>query len=110
MDYTDPVQARQTPGLRLALTAGVPAPYSMSARAIFEVKKVPFVPVVQVGAGANEDLVAWTGHRNAPVAMFNDEAPRVGWLEILNLAERLGEGPSLIPENRQDRMNMFALD
>ena len=109
MNYVEPAEAREMDGLRLALTAHAPAPYSLSARAILDHHGVPYVPVLQVGGGPNEDLVAWTGHRNAPVAMYNDEAPRVGWLEILNLAERLGSGPSLIPSDIDDRMLMVAL-
>jgi glutathione S-transferase len=95
--------------LRLALTRDLPAPYSMSARAIFDLRHVSYVPVAQIGAGSNEDLVAWTRHRNAPVAVYNNEAPRVGWLEILNLAERLGSGPSLIPADIGERMVMVGL-
>ena len=109
MDYVEPAAARQMDGLRLALTAQAPAPYSLSARAILDHHGVAYVPVLQVGGGRNEDLVAWTGHRNAPVAVYNDEAPRVGWLEILNLAERLGAGPSLIPSAVDDRMLMVGL-
>ena len=109
MNYIEPAAARKMDGLRLALTAHMPAPYSLSARAILDHHGVDYVPVLQVGGGANEDLVAWTGHRNAPVAIFNDEAPRVGWLEILHLAERLGAGPSLIPPGVDDRMLMVGL-
>ena len=109
MNYVEPSAAREMEGLRLALTAHLPAPYSMSARAILDHHGVAYVPVLQVAAGANEDLVAWTGHRNAPVAVYNDETPRVGWLEILNLAERLGAGPSLIPADIDDRMTMVGL-
>ena len=109
MNYIEPAVAREMDGLRLALTAHAPVPYSMSARAILDHHGVPYVPVLQVGGAQNEDLVAWTGHRNAPVAVYNDEAPRVGWLEILNLAERLGSGPSLVPPDRDDRMLMVGL-
>ncbi len=109
MDYLDPAEARDLPGLRLALTVGVPAPYSMSARAVFDLEGVPYVPVAQQPAAANEDLLAWTRHRNAPVAVYGDEVPRVGWLEILNLAERLGTGPSLIPGDIGQRMTMIGL-
>jgi len=109
MNYIEPLAARDMEGLRLALTAHIPAPYSLSARAIFDHHHVPYVPVLQVGAGANNDLVAWTGHRNAPVAVYNDEAPRASWLEILYLAERLGSGPSLIPSNVDERMLMVGL-
>ncbi len=94
MNYVEPAEACEMDGLRLALTAHAPVPYGMSARAILDYHGVRYVPVLQVGGGRNEDLVAWTGHRNAPVAVYNDEAPRVGWLEILYLAERLGSGPT----------------
>ena len=109
MNYIEPAAAREMDGLRLALTAHAPAPYGLSARAILDHHGVVYVPVLQVGGGQNEDLVAWTGHRNAPVAVYNDEAPRVGWLEILYLAERLGAGPSLIPPDIDDRMLMVGL-
>ncbi len=108
MQYTDPGTAQSMTGLRLALTAHMPAPYSMSARAVLDHHQVPYAAVEQVGAGANPDLVAWTRHRNAPVAVYNDEAPRIGWLEILNLAERLGSGASLIPQDIGTRMQMIA--
>ena len=109
MDYLQPSEARELPGLRLALTSHMPAPYSMSARAVFDLRSVPYTPVAQAGAGENADLKTWTGHRNAPVAVYNDEAPRAGWLDILNLAERLGEGPSLMPDDLQHRMFMIGL-
>ncbi len=109
IDYVEPAAARGMPGLRLALTRDFPAPYSMSARTIFELRGVPFVPVAQVGGGTNEELVAWTRHRNAPVAVYEDEAPRVGWLEILQLAERLGSGPSLVPADPEHRVEMVGL-
>ena len=109
IDYVEPEAARGMSGLRLALTKGFAAPYSLSARAVFDLRGVPYVPVAQIGAGENEALRAWTAHRNAPVAVYNDEAPRVGWLEILNLAERLGSGPSLLPARHEERMALVGL-
>jgi hypothetical protein len=46
--------------------------------------------------------------RNAPIAVHNDEPPQSTWLEILFLAERLGSGPSLIPEDPIDRALMMG--
>lgn len=109
MHYFEPVEARHMPGLRLALTVGFPAPYSMSARAVLELRGVPYVPVAQYAAQPNPDLVEWTRHRNAPVAVYGDEPPRTGWLDILNLAERLGSGPSLMPERLGDRVTLVGL-
>ncbi|TNF78810.1 MAG: hypothetical protein EP301_14365 [Gammaproteobacteria bacterium] len=64
------------------LTRGVPGPYSMSAHAVFDLRGVPYLAVEQIGGGANEDLVEWTRHRNAPIAVYADEPPRTGWLEM----------------------------
>jgi glutathione S-transferase len=109
MDYKSPKEAQDLPGLRLALTAGLPAPWSMAARFMFDVKKIPYVPVLQQGGGANEDLITWTGHRNAPVAMYDDEPARTNWADIIELSERLQPEPRLVPEDIDDRMLMFGL-
>lgn len=109
MEYVEPSIARTLSGLRLVLTVGVPAPYSMSARSVLDLRVVQYIPVAQMPAAENAELKDWTGHRNAPVAVYDDEAPRAGWLEILNLAERLGEGPSLLPEDLEQRMLMIGL-
>lgn len=109
MDYLTIADAKEQPGLRLVLTSGVPGPWSETAKALFHHHLVPFLPVRQEGGRDNPELVAWTKHRNAPVAMYNDEAPRVRWLEILDLAERLGNGTSLYPEDRANRMLMVGL-
>jgi glutathione S-transferase len=109
MEYQTVAEAKDLAGLRVALTVGGPAPWSMSAKSIFHVKKISYIPVAQHGGQANEELVAWTGHRNAPVAVYNNEPPRTGWYEILLLAERLAPTPSLIPQNVEDRAVMIGL-
>lgn len=103
IEYRTVAEARGMPGLRLALTGGFPGPWSISARAVFDYRGVPYVPVMQHAMEANDDLVAWTGRRNAPVAVFEDEPPQDGWLEIANMAERLGSGPSLFPDDPLER-------
>ena len=109
MNYVEPEAARNLPGLRLVLTTGVPGPWGEAAKSVFYVKKVDYVPVRQTASEPNEALVAWTGHRNAPQAVYEDERPRVGWTEILMLAERLSSEPSLIPAEPRDRALMFGL-
>ncbi len=104
MDYVSVAEARKLPGLRLALSAGTPGPWGEAAKAVFKLRNVPFVPVRQHIMEANEDLVTWTGHRNAPVAIWEDEPGVAGWIEILMLAERLGSGPSLLPADELERM------
>ena len=41
--------------------------------------------------------------------MYNDEPPRVRWHEIMTLAERLGSGPSLVPVDIKNRMQMVSI-
>jgi len=103
MQYTEVADARDLPGLRLALTKGFPGPWSESAKAILHVKGIDYVPVAQYAAEPNEDLVAWTGRRNAPVAVYNDEPARDGWYQILMLAERLVPEPALLPADSEQR-------
>ncbi len=109
MEYLTVEEARNLPGLRLVLTRGVPGPWSEAAKAFFKLRNVDYVPVQQIAGGENSELVEWTRHRNAPIALYENEAPRVRWLELLDLAERLGSGPSLVPEDRDDRMFMVGL-
>ncbi len=110
IEYVEIEAAKSLPGLRLVLTAGVPgAPWTEAAKGIFEVKKIPFVRVAQRPGVTDTALREWTGHPNAPIAIYADERPRAGWLEILHLAERLAPTPRLIPENSRDRVQMFGL-
>lgn len=103
MKHLSVAEARGLPGLRLALSVGSPGPWSVSARALFDLRQVPYAAVAQELGEPNLDLVAWTGRRNAPVAVFEEEAPVDGWLEIAVLAERLGSGASLFPDDPVDR-------
>lgn len=109
MQYITVEEARTRPGLRLVLTKGFPGPWGEAAKAVFRLRNVDYVPVEQVAGGPNPELVEWTRHRNAPVALYENEPPRVRWLELVDLAERLGSGPSLVPEKRDERMFMVGL-
>jgi len=109
MDYVSAADARSMPGLRLALTVGVPGPWSESAKKIFEYKGLPYVPVAQYASEPNEDLVAWTGHRNAPVAVWQEEPGRTNYQDIVALAERLKPEPSLIPSDSVERQTCFGI-
>lgn len=101
--YLSVAEARKVPGLRLVLTAGMPGPWGEAAKAVLSARHVSYIPVAQAAMESNDDLHAWTGVRNAPVAVLDDEAPQSGWLDILLLAERLGSGPSLLPGDPLDR-------
>jgi glutathione S-transferase len=103
MDYLTVSEAKDLPGLKLILTAHMPGPWGEAAKYILAARNVEFVPVKQLAMEKNEDVFAWTGMRNAPIAMYEDEPPQSTWLEILLLAERIGSGPSLIPDDPLDR-------
>ena len=109
MEYASVEEAKDSDGLRIALTMGVPGPWSQAAKYLFEFKGVPFMAVGQKGGRDNPDLFKWTGHRNAPVAVFNDEPPRSGWHEIIMLAERIAPRPTLVPVISSARAEMFGL-
>jgi hypothetical protein len=109
MEYVEVETARDMPGLRLVLTAGVPGAWGEAAKSIFHVKRLAYVAVRQVFAGPNTALREWTGQTSAPVAVWNDERPRTTWLEQLFLAERLAPEPPLIPADPADRALMFGL-
>lgn len=109
MNYLSVAEARARTGLRLVLTSHVPGPWGEAAKALFKLRDVRFAPVEQIALAANEELVAWTGMRNAPIAIFNREPAVSGWLEILLLAERLGSGPALLPADRFDHALALGL-
>ena len=109
MDYRTAAEARNLPGLRLALTVGVPGPWGESAKKIFEYKGIPYVPVAQYASRPNEDLVAWTGIRNAPVAVYENEPPRSNFQDIVALAERLKPEPRLVPLDPVERQACLGI-
>lgn len=103
MHYLNVAEARALPGLRLVLSAHVPGPWGEAAKAIFAARGVAYHPVEQKILDANEELHAWTGSRNAPIAMLDDDPPVSNWLDLVMLAERIGSGPSLLPDESADR-------
>ncbi len=107
-DYVEVEAARALPGLRLVLTAGVPGPWGEAAKALFHAKGLAFARVAQRPGESNAELVAWTGHDNAPVAVYADERPRAHWTELIGLAERLAPEPRLVPREPAQRAEMFG--
>ena len=109
MKYLSVAEARKLPGLRLVLTANMPGPWGEAAKAVLSVRNVAYAPVAQAAMESNDELQAWTGVRNAPVAVLDEEAPLITWLDILLLAERLGSGPSLLPGDPLDRALVLGI-
>ncbi len=108
MSWVEVSEARTLPGLRLVVSKGIPNPWSEGAKALFDVKKTPWIPVPQRVMGDNSTLREWTGQTSAPVAILDDEPPRTTWSAILHLAERLAPEPALIPRDAEERARMFG--
>lgn len=109
MKYLSVAEAKDLPGLRLVLTSHIPGPYGEGAKAVLKLRGVDFVAVEQKVMEPNEDLLTWTGVRNAPTAMYNDEPALTTWMDILLLGERLGSGPSLLPSDPLERALALGL-
>ena len=106
-EFVDLESAKAAKGMRLVVVAGVPSPWSQAAKGILHVKEIPHV-LVRMAPG-DEALGEWTGEMSAPVAIYEDEAPRSGWAEILLLAERLAPEVPLLPKDAKQRALCFGL-
>jgi glutathione S-transferase len=100
-------EARAASGVRVVVASGVPSPWSQAALGAFDVKGLDYVALRF--RRSDEEIKRWTGSRNVPVVLYDDEPPRTGWAEILALAERLGGSVSLVPDDDDTRVRMFGL-
>lgn len=107
VEYIGVEEAIGRGGLRMVVVGGVPSPWGEAAKGIFHIKRIPWVAVRL--AYDSEALKAWSGHRNAPVAVYDNEPPRARWDEILALAERLAPAPALLPAEADARSAVIAL-
>lgn len=101
VQYVDFEKAREQTGLRMVVVTGVPSPWGEAAKGILHLKQIPWTAVPL--DASNQALFEWTQSRSGPVAIYNDEAPRSGWVDILLLAERLAPSPPLLPTAPADR-------
>ena len=90
----------------MVVVGGVPSPWGEAAKGLLHIKGIAWVAVRL--AYDSEALKAWAGERSGPVAIYDEEAPRSGWAEILALTERLAPAPSLLPAAPGERV--LALD
>jgi glutathione S-transferase len=104
-------------GVRITFIAGAPALFSECLKNICHVKKLPFHRVLHPPMGPNGDeqdyLYELTAQRSVPTMLppsdIEDVRPRNVWLEQLMLAEELGEGVALVPNDMSTRVQMFGL-
>jgi len=109
MRYASVDEGRNANGLRLVLTQGVPGPWGEAAKAIFKVKGLDYLAVAQLAGEENPELQQWTGQANAPAAVYGNEPARTDSIDILFLAERLAPEPRLIPQDMDQRVQMFGI-
>lgn len=109
MKYHELEDVVTRPGLRLILTEGLPGPWGLAARALFDIKGIDYLAAAQRPDGENQLLAELTGQTSAPVALYDDEKPAILWNEIALLAERLAPEPSLVPGDLLQRAEMFGL-
>jgi glutathione S-transferase len=107
VEFVSVEEAKTRSGLRVVMVGMVPSPWGEAAKGILYHKKIPYVAarLSMEGPAVKE----WTGHDSAPIAVYENEAPRTGWAEILLLAERLSANPPLIPASPEDRALLFGL-
>jgi glutathione S-transferase len=101
-------QAATRSGTRLVLLAGFPSPWSVAAKAIFDLKRIPYTRAQQMPADAPDALVRVTGQASYPAVLHEQEKPRSGWAEILLLAERLAPDAALVPSDALARAQLFG--
>ena len=109
MKYVSIAEGRSLDGLRLVLTMGMPGPWGLAIRSVYDYKGIGYTAVAQIPGESDQELLDWTGQASAPVVVLNDEIPRCGWQEQLYLAERLEPSSPLIPLDAADRALMFGL-
>jgi glutathione S-transferase len=107
VEYIGFEEAQRTKGLRMVVVSGVPSPWGEAAKGILHMKGIPW-KAVRLDV-ADPAMAAWIGGRSGPVVMFEDEAPRAGWAEILLLAERLAPKPALLPSDTEQRVLAMGL-
>ena len=107
VEFVELAEAQARGGLRMTCVGAVPSPWGEAAKGILHVKKIPWVGVRW--AAGDAAVAEWTGETSAPVVLYEDEAPRSGWAEILLLAERLAPETPLIPGDTAERAALFGL-
>jgi len=95
-EYVSVEEAIGREGLRMVVVGGVPSPWGEAAKGLFHLKGLDWVGVRLVHD--SDALLQWAGERTGPVAVYDNERPRPGWREILELAERLAPEPRLVPQ------------
>ena len=111
--------AKMKSGTRITFIPGIQAIYAEALKNICHVKKIKIIRVLhplmgkdkKTGEDRQAKLYELTSQTSLPTMFHEDERPRNVWIEQLALAEKIGssESESLIPDNFQERADMFGL-
>lgn len=106
-EYISADEAIARGGLRMVVVGGLPSLWGEAAKGILHVKHLDWAAVRLVYD--NDALKTWAGQRSGPVLVYEQEAPRSHWQDILMLAERLAPNPTLLPTAADQRALVFEL-
>lgn len=107
-EFLSVAQARAKGGVRLVLTADAPGPWGEAAKGMLHVKKIPFVRVRQTAGSDDPELLEWTGVRNAPQIVDENDNAIDAWADLIQFAEQRASTPRLIPAEAVNRIAMFG--
>jgi glutathione S-transferase len=109
MQYLRPQEAKHLPGIRLVLTQEAFGPWGQAVKKMLDYKQIPYVAVAQRAGEPNPELVEWTGTRNAPTIVKDDEPPVTRWFDQIPYIENMKRPPPLIPVESEARLQMFGI-
>jgi glutathione S-transferase len=111
--------AKMKEGTRITFVPGLQAIYAEALKNICYVKNIKIIRVLhpfmgkdkKTGKDRQADLYSLTSQTSLPTMLHNEERPRNVWIEQLALAEEIGSSNrvNLIPDNFQERVDMFGL-
>lgn len=102
-------EIREAKGLRMAVLREIPSPWTEAAKGIFHAKGLDCLYGAQADSDPPQAVAHHYGNSSVPVVLFDNEKPRTGWAEILILAERLSDSAPLIPDDAEDRADLFGI-
>ncbi len=102
-------EIREAKGLRMAILRDIPSPWTEAAKGIFHAKGLDCLYGAQADSDPPQAIAHHYGNSSVPVVLYENEKPRTGWAEILILAERLSDSTPLIPDDPEDRVDLFGI-
>jgi glutathione S-transferase len=109
MQYLKPQDAKHLTGVRVVLTQEAFGPWGQAVKKMLEYKQIPYVAVAQRAGEPNPELVEWTGTRNAPTIVVDDEPPVTRWLDQISYIDNMKPTPLLIPLDSESRLEIFGI-